>query len=782
MKIRLKRDSLFIRIVLSFTALVMVLAVTMTLFFSNMYSATLYEQVSREQIKGLETLSGNIDNLFKEMDQIFLHLEVNDDVHFFLASNISDPLTSNRARIQIRNIRQINPYIHSIFVYNSGSGEYISEGEPGFDGDGFIQQDETFHKSAEGNRAIYLTELKPTGSSPNFLTNRTMDYVISMEYTNRTLNGEQHSVVINLDEDLFVRDYLQKSGDELLIADSSGTLLAHTDMTQVGKQLSDANYFSRIQDQGAGSGEVAFDAQGEGQRSLVTYVTNQSSGWYILSHSPYKEIIKPIHDKRNHLLAVCLSILVMCLIAIFLISKRLYNPVQKLMDLFKRSQFNVSGAYSGDLSLIRSVYTDTLQRLHSLEDENRGHLQVVKESFLRRLLTASGADRPGLIELGSHTLNISPEHYRLCVFKIDGFSRLDSKEMTLYESALVMSIMHQLEGKFSYEAVQMPKGEVAVMINDAAVSLETGEQEEYAFCHLTQTLGEIQQSVTAGYAFSVSVGISEPVADLGDCAQGYNEALDMLRQRFVLGYSRIIHRGYVEQALTRSYGLAPELEKKLTAAIKQNDREVFKAGLDHAVNVLKGYVYADAVQGLFQLVLVCITHMNHMINDENKRLGVPYGELNLIFTELETLEQGSDWLIRQFDAYLSSLESIKQLREHKFYRKIEEIMHYIQENYADSSLSVEALAEAAGYTPNYFSKLFKEVTGINSGEFIRKVRMEKAKELLKNEEYRVSEVAEMCGYPNSSYFYSAFKKDVGLTPSSYRELSLSEKESDRGWI
>ncbi len=40
----------------------------------------------------------------------------------------------------------------------------------------------------------------------------------------------------------------------------------------------------------------------------------------------------------------------------------------------------------------------------------------------------------------------------------------------------------------------------------------------------------------------------------------------------------------------------------------------------------------------------------------------------------------------------------------------------------------------------------------------------------------------MCGYPNSSYFYSAFKKDVGLTPSSYRELSLSEKESDRGWI
>jgi len=190
-------------------------------------------------------------------------------------------------------------------------------------------------------------------------------------------------------------------------------------------------------------------------------------------------------------------------------------------------------------------------------------------------------------------------------------------------------------------------------------------------------------------------------------------------------------------------------------------------------------VYADANQALFHILLVCITQMNQTINDENKKIGMKFGELNLIFTEMETLGQVKDWLLKQFDEYRKSLERIQNLKDNKFYRKIEEAIQYIQNNFSDSSLSVEALAEVAGYTPNYFSKLFKEMTGINSGEYIRKIRIGKAKELLLNQDYKVSEVAEICGYINSSHFYSAFKKDVGMTPSTYREFALAEKEARR---
>ncbi|NUU59348.1 AraC family transcriptional regulator [Paenibacillus agri] len=765
---KLRRDSLFVRMLLSFMALTMVLVVTMTLVFSNLYSKTLFNQLSREQIKGLETLSGNIDNLFREMDQIFLNLEINDNINYFLALSSSDALTSNQARIQIRNIRQINPYIHSIFVYNSAIKEFICEGELGFDAAGFLRQGSNYRKSVGNKRTIYLTRLVPAGNKQDFLTNK-KDYTISIEYTNLSISGEQQTVIINIDENLFIHDYLENSGNELLIADAQGTLLAHTDPERIGGDIKDTSAFATVLQQSAPKGNLS-DKEGA-SRSLVAFVQNQTTGWYILSKAPYSTLVKPIQDKRNGFLAVCLSVLLMCLAAIFLISKRLYIPVEKLTELFKRSPFHVEGGHTGDISFIQLVYTETLLHMRSLENENRSNQRIVKESYLRSLLTDGGSDEREETHTGDYRLVVCLDRFRLCLFRIDAYSQLDGKEAALFESLLFESISQRLQNDYAYEAVRMPKGEIAVLINESEEGTEDFED-------LLELLESIQRFI-ASHGITVSVGLSDVRQDW-DCALAYAQGLEMLQQRFVLGSGRIIHQAEVEETLTRSYGLPAEMEKKLVSCISMNDRAGFQESLGGAAYVLKGFVYSDAIQALFHLFLVCITQMNQTINDENKRLGVLYGELNLIFTEMETLEQAMEWLLRQFDHYSSSLDSIKQLKENKFYRKVEEIMQYIQQNYNDNNLSVEVLAERAGYTPNYLSKIFKEVTGINSSEYIRKVRIDKAKELLRSDEYRVSDVAELCGYTNSSHFYSAFKKQVGLTPSAYRELSLQDNSPATG--
>ncbi|MBB6674042.1 helix-turn-helix domain-containing protein [Cohnella nanjingensis] len=770
---RFKLDSLFARILLSFTILVMIIIVTITLIFSNLYAKTLYGQLSQEQVKGLEMLSENIDNLFKEMDQIYLNLEINTDINFFLASRSNDELINNKARIQIRNIRQINPYIHSIFVYNSSINEYIVEGEPGFDAQGFLKRDASFQKSVNDARTIYLTRLENTNAAKSFLTDKNANYVISMEYTNRSMNGQQQTVIINLDDNLLVRDYLSKSGDQLLFADEAGTLIAHSDVAQIGGSVKGTASFEAVLSAAAAAdaGDV-IDDEGHHQ-SLVTFVKNRTTSWYILSATPYHSLVKPIQDKRNALLVVCLSILLFCLALTFLISKKLYNPVQRLTELFKRSQFNVGSAVSSDISLIGRVYAETLQHMQSLEDKNRDSLQLMKDNFLRRALISAGPDEPSVaLHADEWRLRIDLDRLLVCVFKIDGYSQLDAQSMTLYESVLFQSIAELLSDELRYEVLQMPKGEIALLINEANGA-------EDGFRHLLAKLANVKDSIAVTIGITVSVGVSDPIDAWGDCPHAYRQALEMIQQRFVLGPNRIIYPQLVEETLSRSYGLPIEIEDKLISAIKRNDRESFVQGLDSMTGLLKGYVHSDAIQALFHILLVCITQMNQTINDENKKLGMQFGELNLIFTEMETLEQARAWLLKRFEDYRGNLESIQQLKENKFYRKIEETMQYIQDNFADSNLSVEVLAEVAGYTPNYFSKLFKEMTGINSGEYIRKIRIGKAKDFLQSDEYKVSDVAQMCGYINSSHFYSAFKKEVGMTPTAYREYSLSEKEPKR---
>jgi len=89
---------------------------------------------------------------------------------------------------------------------------------------------------------------------------------------------------------------------------------------------------------------------------------------------------------------------------------------------------------------------------------------------------------------------------------------------------------------------------------------------------------------------------------------------------------------------------------------------------------------------------------------------------------------------------------------------------------ADCSLpySQTNLARSLGLTPTYFCRLFREETGSHFSEFLTRVRMEKAKELLGEPgEMNLALTAQKCGYPHKSYFCQVFKKYTGMSPGEY---------------
>ena len=118
------------------------------------------------------------------------------------------------------------------------------------------------------------------------------------------------------------------------------------------------------------------------------------------------------------------------------------------------------------------------------------------------------------------------------------------------------------------------------------------------------------------------------------------------------------------------------------------------------------------------------------------------------------------------------IEEINLLKNNKHYNLVEKIQNNIQQNYSNINLSAESLADTIGYTPYYFSKIFKEITGINVSDYIRQVRINKAKELLGMEENKINEIPNMVGFTNISHFYAVFKKEVGLTPQHLENIHL----------
>lgn len=96
---------------------------------------------------------------------------------------------------------------------------------------------------------------------------------------------------------------------------------------------------------------------------------------------------------------------------------------------------------------------------------------------------------------------------------------------------------------------------------------------------------------------------------------------------------------------------------------------------------------------------------------------------------------------------------------------------FIEAN-SQEDLSLASAAKYAGMSPFYFCKMFKKVTGVNFANYVSGVRVEKAKALLLNPNYRVSEIAYEVGFQSLTHFNRVFKNIAGQSPTEYR-LHLS---------
>lgn len=100
------------------------------------------------------------------------------------------------------------------------------------------------------------------------------------------------------------------------------------------------------------------------------------------------------------------------------------------------------------------------------------------------------------------------------------------------------------------------------------------------------------------------------------------------------------------------------------------------------------------------------------------------------------------------------------------------IREYIGQHYTESGLSVKDISEHIHLSASYTCTFFKNETGTTLNQYITEFRMEKAKQLLSDPRYRITDVSEAVGYNDGNYFGKSFRKHTGLSPSEYREKVL----------
>ncbi|BDM83777.1 helix-turn-helix domain-containing protein [Acaryochloris marina] len=154
-----------------------------------------------------------------------------------------------------------------------------------------------------------------------------------------------------------------------------------------------------------------------------------------------------------------------------------------------------------------------------------------------------------------------------------------------------------------------------------------------------------------------------------------------------------------------------------------------------------------------------IYHIAKKINDElesGKPLQIYIDSLKTcLAAHLLKNFSSKDFCFNEYSGGLSSL-------------KLRMVTEFINDNLSEN-ISLNILSKLVDISPYYFSRLFKQSTGLSPCQYIIKQRINKAKNLLSNQDLDIADIALICGFTHQSHLNRYFKKHTGTTPKKFRK-------------
>ncbi|WP_426452641.1 response regulator transcription factor [Paenibacillus sp. S-38] len=273
-------------------------------------------------------------------------------------------------------------------------------------------------------------------------------------------------------------------------------------------------------------------------------------------------------------------------------------------------------------------------------------------------------------------------------------------------------------------------------------------------------------SCTAGQKGRLSIGLGTVAREPHRWSEAYKEALRASHYA-MYGSGRVLNASVVEIPDISVHGLFAKAEKELKPHTGVLDvpaiREVLQRFLHHLAELRPEKKQLHEV--LEGTVFLLRQEIPEFIEGTEQQYGGSLQLEKLVYESLRFEEIGSQWLGMMTDL----LDWSGERRSGQGNRVIGQVKKILTED-CQRDIDLPSLAAQVFLTPNYLSKLFKTETGQTLTEFLIGIRIQKAKELLKEHtELKTYEIGERVGYPDPAYFNKIFKKTVGFTPKEYRD-------------
>mgnify|MGYP000966759828 CR=1 FL=1 len=465
--------------------------------------------------------------------------------------------------------------------------------------------------------------------------------------------------------------------------------------------------------------------------------------------------------------------------------------IEECRELNIPTQFIVLSAYD-DYSLVRSAFklgindyilkTDmepdkvlkvVLGTLYNVKkDRVDNDPKPDKNDILRRLFSGN----LNIDELHNGTINLQGnKNYVCCCLLIDDFSLVQKRYKDNELKELIVSVENAIRQVL--EAVKIGEALALSPVEFGIFFSFNDDDRDNLDGKIASILGKIRYSLKNFLNIGVTIGVSSMSNKFNDVKALVEEAKKNSSLRFIFGKGRDIYPKDSEELdeikvnknnnITQKIVIEMGKENGLLDSIDRMDSDLAKEEmksilsmeeLSNPNNIEKIYIY------YLEIVLIMV---QYVMKDEDNNLELILGE-NINFYDqikkFETAEEIEDWIIKLLEKIIDCMKNnIKQSQS----STIKNAKKFIQKNYGER-ITLGTVSNYVGFSKTYFSRIFTEETGDNFINYLTNVRIERAKELLKNTDMKIYEICEKVGYPNIEHFSRTFKKIVGVSPLQYK--------------
>lgn len=510
------------------------------------------------------------------------------------------------------------------------------------------------------------------------------------------------------------------------------------------------------------------NAAAPAQRSDERFTSMQigENGWHYELVLDKAYVSRSIADLYNLNLYYMLAAVIIgsCLVVMF--SRRNYKPIKEMATTLRGIELA-----PGDGNELIFINT-SIQKLITLNSDMCKHLEIkneqARQAFLSRMLRGR-LDLESLSrkELTNHQILFDSDHFIVILLRIEDCSEYcrglrvhgqDEASLEALDYTLIYMLRSHINEVYTGYACEV-NGMIAGVVNFNEDDLE----------ELRNHLLDIQQNIECELLIKITMAVSNTHSSFVDIHKGYEEALYAMEGSIAPENN---FRLYSSTKPTSEYGYTDDTESALSRALYSGDTET-------AIDILQTLISPRCTALSISLDLfrclafnIAATYIRVLKGAGLHEEGLEAGVITASIARFDDVSDIQDYLCNTAMRICALSDARKESHNSLL---LDRIVAYISSHYTDPKLCNTRIAEEMGISPAYLSRFFKRQTGKGVLEYISRLRIDEAKNLIKhNNKLTFKKVCALIGIDSTATFSRLFKKYTGVTPGQYRYHTMRE--------